>query len=240
MLQVRGTCWPSDFEDGLPDRWADWLSCSTENNRCPAARCYKDGASFEECAQRCDDKDIFPFESHVFTRFLLDKDVETSLFWFWWMKIYINPVNHPPGGKWGSQVGEAIGPCVFFWARTAGSKLHVLWLTVVLKLLFPGDDGGRCGAGHLAGVKDQDGRIVLDIVKAQARHQKNWELVPVVICSSYKLRDCCVLPVLPGWVHRVRVVAVFCSAVHVALPIRTIIIASTFRVRPRTHDDRRS
>lgn len=61
MVQVHCTCWPWGFEDELPDRLADWLSCSTENNRCPAARCYKGGASFEECAQYCNEKGLFTF-----------------------------------------------------------------------------------------------------------------------------------------------------------------------------------
>lgn len=156
------------------------------------------------------------------------------LFWSW---LCSDPVNHPPGGKWGSQVGEAICSCVFFWARTAGSKLHILWLTIVLKLLFPGDDGGRCRAAHLARVKDQDVTIGL---QAQTINQEKQDLVTVVSYSSCNVHDCCVLPVLPPWVHRVRTVPIFCSAVHVTLSIGAVVITSTLRVGPRTHDDRRN
>lgn len=234
VSQVHGTCWPWDFEDGLPGRWADWLSCSTENNRCPAARCCKDGASFEACARHCDDRGILHLDLTRYPDSFQTRMEKVLLFWSW---LCSDPVNHPPGGKWGSQVGEAICSCVFFWARTAGSKLHILWLTIVLKLLFPGDDGGRCRAAHLARVKDQDVTIGL---QAQTINQEKQDLVTVVSYSSCNVHDCCVLPVLPPWVHRVRTVPIFCSAVHVTLSIGTVVITSTLRVGPRTHDDRRN
>lgn len=42
-----------------------------------------------------------------------------------------------------------------------------------------------------------------------------------------------------SWVQRVRVVAVFSAAVHVALPVSTttLTIHTAFWVGPRTHDD---
>lgn len=143
----------------------------------------------------------------------------------------------PPGWKRGSQVGEAICSCVFFRARTAGSKLHILWLTIVLKLLFPRDDGRRCRAGHLAGVKDQCKDRVRYILQYKSERR---ELGAVVICRLHWVHGCGTSPVLPSWVHRVRAVAIFCSAVHVTLSISALVTTSTFRVGPRTHDERRT
>ena len=60
--------------------------------------------------------------------------------------------DHPPGGKRGSQVREAIRSVVIFGAGAAGNELHILPLAVVLKLLLPGDDGRRRRANAAAGV----------------------------------------------------------------------------------------
>lgn len=59
-------------------------------------------------------------------------------------------LDHRPGGQGGPQVREAAGSSVVFGARTAGSKVHVLPLAVVLKLLLPGDDGRRRRANRAA------------------------------------------------------------------------------------------
>lgn len=55
-----------------------------------------------------------------------------------------------PAGKWGSQVWESICLVVLFRTRAAGNELHVLTFTVVLKLLLPRDDGGRCWTSRVA------------------------------------------------------------------------------------------
>lgn len=188
---VHRTCWPWDFEVWLPDHLAGWLSCSIENSRCPAAHCYKGGASFGECAQHCHkkrDDSIYILCTQYYDGWACEKlsilvltifhsfihSFIGSLYSFWnidygWItstllclglsmsKVSLfNAVNNPPGGKGGSQIWEAICSGVFFWARTAGSKLHILRLTIVLKLLFPRDDRCRCGASHLARVRGQD------------------------------------------------------------------------------------
>lgn len=52
---VFSTYWPWGFVVEPPGHWADWLSCSTENSRCPAAHCCTAAASSEESARHCND-----------------------------------------------------------------------------------------------------------------------------------------------------------------------------------------
>lgn len=157
-------------------------------------------------------------------------------------------VNHQPRRQRGAQIWETICSGLLFGAGTAGSEIHILPFSIVLKLLL--------SRHHQQNKSDWERKSHFRLLFFSLQNTKNENKLKELTCSDYLLLGhkrlaCdpwCFFRFLrdwpwPGFACRdqgVGAVSVFSAAVHVAHPVGALAVRTAFWVGARAHDDGRA